>query len=374
MLELEVGLRRGGFTLDVTASLEGPATALFGPSGAGKSTLLGVVAGLVRPGRGRVVLDGEVLDDAERGVHVPTHRRRVGVVFQDGRLFPHLSAGENLRFPERFVPPARRRFQAEEVVRWLALEPLLKRSVRSLSGGEAQRVALGRALLASPRLLLMDEPLSALDKGLRGEILPLLHGALQASGLPVVYVSHDLAEALQISREMLLLKGGRIAGRGPFLDLLEIPEALDLFRDQGLLNVVAARVAGHRAEDAVTLIEPLTGGSGGVSFKSALSPGHPAGREIRVALRPEDVALALAPVAGTSIQNQVPGTIRRVVQGERRTLVVIDAGLTLLADVTRQSEHELDLRAGRPVWCLFKAQALRILDAAASGPADGTNS
>ena len=367
MLELEVGLSRGGFALDASASLEGPATALFGPSGAGKSTLLGVVAGLVRPGRGRVVLDGEVLDDAGRGVHVPPHRRRVGVVFQDGRLFPHLSVGENLRFPERFVPPSRRRFRREEVVRWLALEPLLKRSVRSLSGGEAQRVAVGRALLASPRLLLMDEPLSALDKGLRSEILPLLHGALRASGLPVMYVSHDLSEALQVSREMLLLKAGRVVGKGPFLDLLELPEALGLFRGQGLLNVVAARVAGHREGDAVTLLEPASGGSGGAAFKAALSPEFSAGREIRVALRPEDVALALAPVAGTSIQNQVPGTIRRVVQGERRTLVIVDAGLTLLADVTRQSEHELDLRVGKPVWCLFKAQALRILDA--GGPA-----
>lgn len=209
MLDIDVRHRAGAFTLDAKLACQGPVTALFGPSGAGKTTLLNMLAGLVRPQAGRIVFAGDVWFDSERRIFVKPHARGVGYVFQEGRLFPHLGVRRNLLYGESFAQGRAPVASFDEIVHLLGLEPLLDRRVRHLSGGEQQRVAIGRALLARPRLLLMDEPLAALDAARRAEILPYLERLRARFGAPTVYVSHARDEVERLADELALVEGGR---------------------------------------------------------------------------------------------------------------------------------------------------------------------
>ena len=213
MLRVEVTKQLGEFSLEASFTSEGRVTGLFGASGAGKTSLINMIAGLLRPDRGVIALDGETLDDTSKGIHVPPHRRRIGYVFQDARLFPHLDVRQNLDYGRRMnglaVDPA----QHARVTDLLDIGHLLDRRPGKLSGGERQRVALGRALLSKPRLLLLDEPLGSLDEGRKEEILPYLV-RLRDEGIPMVYVSHDAAELRQLATQIVMLKRGRVTALG----------------------------------------------------------------------------------------------------------------------------------------------------------------
>lgn len=212
-IDLDLTARQGAFELRIAATLADPSTGILGPSGSGKTTLLHVIAGLIRPVQGRIVVDGVVLDDTAARIHVPVHLRRIGMVFQHGRLLPHLTVDGNLRFGERLLPPDQRRVAFREVVELLELAPLLTRRPAGLSGGERQRVALGRALLASPRILLLDEPLAALDQRLKQQVLPFLHRVLTDLRIPFLYVSHDLTEMHGLVGELLTIDQGRVVAQ-----------------------------------------------------------------------------------------------------------------------------------------------------------------
>jgi molybdate transport system ATP-binding protein len=201
--------RQGDFTLDVAFESDAHVVALFGPSGSGKTTLLHVMAGLIRPQDARVSIGGRVLTDTGAGIAVPAHRRRVGYVFQDGRLFPHLTVRQNLLYGRWFTPKRERYGSLDEIVSLLGLAPLLKRDPRTLSGGEKQRVAIGRALLASPRLLLMDEPLASLDAARKAETLPYIERLRDELRIPIVYVSHSAEEVERLAQEVVRLEDGR---------------------------------------------------------------------------------------------------------------------------------------------------------------------
>ena len=190
-------------------------TALFGRSGSGKTSVVNAIAGLYRPARGRILVDGRTLTDTERGIAIRPHRRRIGYVFQEGRLFPHLTVRQNLMFGRWFARPARDAVRLDEVVALLALDGLLDRRPGRLSGGEKQRVALGRALLADPRLLLMDEPLAALDAERKDEILPYIERLRDEAGVPIVYVSHSVAEVVRLANTIVLIADGRVRTLGP---------------------------------------------------------------------------------------------------------------------------------------------------------------
>ncbi len=212
-IDLDVELTRGAFRLKLAARLADPGTGITGPSGSGKTTLLHLIAGLVRPDRGRIAIDGEVLDDTVRHFHVPIHRRRIGLVFQHARLLPHLTVAGNLRYGERLLAPAARRIAFADVVELLELAPLLARRPAGLSGGERQRVALGRALLASPRLLLLDEPLASLDRRLKEAVLPGLDRVLRDLRIPFLYVSHDVVEIRRLCGDVMTVENGVTAAR-----------------------------------------------------------------------------------------------------------------------------------------------------------------
>jgi molybdate transport system ATP-binding protein len=214
MLRVDVSKKLGEFTLEAAFTSEGRVTGLFGASGAGKSSLINMIAGLVTPDRGIIALDGETLDDTASRIHVPPYRRRIGYVFQDARLFPHLDVRQNLDYGRRMNKLAEDPAQRTRVIDLLDIGTLLDRRPGKLSGGERQRVAFGRALLSKPRLLLLDEPLGALDEDRKREILPYLVRLRDEAGIPMVYVSHDAAELRQLATQIVMLKGGRITAFG----------------------------------------------------------------------------------------------------------------------------------------------------------------
>jgi molybdate transport system ATP-binding protein len=214
MLRVDVSKQLGEFSLQATFASEGRVTGLFGASGAGKTSLINMIAGLLRPDRGTIAVDGETLDDTVVGRHVPAHRRRIGYVFQDARLFPHLDVRQNLDYGRRMNRLADNPAQRARIIDLLDIGSLLDRRPGQLSGGERQRVALGRALLASPRLLLLDEPLGSLDEERKVEILPYLVRLRDEAGVPMVYVSHDVEEMRQLATSVVMLRRGRVIDFG----------------------------------------------------------------------------------------------------------------------------------------------------------------
>jgi len=214
VLHVDIAKKVGEFTLEAAFTGEGRVIGLFGASGAGKSLLINIIAGLLKPDRGVVTLEGETLDDTAANVHIPPYRRRIGYVFQDSRLFPHLNVSQNLDYGRRMNRLTEDPAQRKRVVALLDIGHLLDRRPGRLSGGERQRIAIGRALLSKPRLLLLDEPLGALDEGRKLEILPYLVRLRDVGGIPMVYVSHDAAELRQLATQIVMLKRGRITAFG----------------------------------------------------------------------------------------------------------------------------------------------------------------
>ena len=245
-------------------------TVLFGPSGAGKSTIIAAGAGLLRPDECRIVVDGRVLVDTSAGVWLPPERRRIGLVFQDARLFPHMSVVTNLRFGMRRAAPGPVRF--DEVVDLLGIGALLTRRPQTLSGGERQRVAIGRALLAQPHLLLMDEPLAALDAARKGEIMPYLTRLKTALKLPIIYVTHSLDEVTQLADSLVLIEAGRVVGCGSLSEMVARAD-LPLARRDEAGALLLCRVAEHDAARELSRLE-----GGGATFW--VPPGSPASRRL----------------------------------------------------------------------------------------------
>ena len=352
---LDVAARHGfaGFTLDAAFTAPAGVTALFGPSGSGKSTVLSVVAGLLRPAMGRVVLDGAVLLDTASGVIVPAERRRCGVVFQDARLLPHLSVESNLRYGARRAPRDAAGPDFAEVVALLDIAPLLPRRPRALSGGERQRVALGRALLSRPRLLLMDEPLAALDGPRKAEILPFLERLRDAAGLPILYVTHDLAEVDRLADTLVLMEGGRVLAAGPAGDLAARTDLPLLSRRRDAGAVLDCIVDGHDAARGLTRLR-FPGGMLVVPLRA-----ERAGSRLRLRLRARDVSVALRQPDGISSHNVLPAVVTSIgPAGLHEVFATLQIGPTaVLARLTRDSVGGLGLEAGRGVFALVKSSA-----------------
>jgi molybdate transport system ATP-binding protein len=353
-LSLDVAVERDAFSLVVEheIALEG-ITALYGPSAAGKTTLLRVIAGLEERAHGDVVFDGTVWQRG--GERMPAHARGVGYVFQDARLFGHMSVEGNLRFAvhhgaRRADPNSVTEFST--VVRELDLSPLLPRRPASLSAGEQQRVAIGRALLTSPRLLLMDEPLSALDIGRKREIVPVLARLPEVFGVPVLYVTHNVDEVARLASDMLLLKAGRIVASGRVADVLERLDLDELTGSRDTGAVLHVRVeAGRHGAAALRLTEQqlhVPVARAGV------------GMPLRIRIHARDVALATERPRGLSIRNVLEARILRIDADEPinvDVLLEVD-GQHLRSRITRDALEDLKLEPGQPVFALIKSVAL----------------
>jgi len=353
-IDVAINHRLGGFTIDATFRSGAGLTALFGRSGAGKTTVVNAVAGLLRPEQGRVTVDGQVLLDTQRGIVVPPHRRRIGYVFQEGRLFPHLSVRQNLGFGRWFQRHQHRFGSFADTVELLGIGHLLERRPGSLSGGEKQRVAIGRALLASPRLLLMDEPLASLDEARKAEILPYIERLRDALGLPILYVSHSVPEIARLATTVVVLADGRVERCGPPAALMADPDLFPLMGRHEGGALLAARILAHDPIDELTELE-VTGGRLWVPLVEA-----PIGTQLRVRIRARDVILAAAPPVGLSALNCLPATVVEIGALDQP---IVDVKLVsgddfILARITRRSLRVLALEPGRPVHAVLKSIAV----------------
>jgi molybdate transport system ATP-binding protein len=343
--------RQGDFLLDAAFESSGRLTALFGPSGSGKTSLVNIIGGLIRPADGRIDVDGRVLLDTTAGVFVPKHKRRIGYVFQDARLFPHLSVSQNLTYGRFFTPTSERYADFGSVVDLLGIGHLLARKPASLSGGERQRVAIGRALIASPKLILMDEPLASLDDARKAEILPYIERLRDETKIPVVYVSHSVAEVFRLATDVVVLREGRVAASGAAEDILARLDVLPE-EDRGEAGALVG----------LTLTEPDDGfglsvlrSAGGEWRLPRLDA--PVGTTVRARVRARDVMLALERPASISALNVLAGAIVEIVAGQGPdALVTLDCGGDrLAARITRRSVEALGLQPGKAVYVVVKA-------------------
>jgi len=357
-------MRLGNDSFHLDVDLKVPTkdvTALFGPSGAGKTTLINVISGLLKPDSARIIIDGIVLNDTERMIFEPPNKRRIGYVFQDSRLFPHLSVTENLRFGQRFSSPISSgdKITSRRVYDLLRLEPILNRSVHRLSGGEAQRVAIGRALLANPRLLLMDEPLASLDVERKAEILPFLEEIGQLFGIPIIYVSHSLPEIRRLAKWIAVMDTGKIGAFGPIEQITSRIDLAPLTEAPGGGSVLSADVIGHDAKLFLTYLE--------CEHQQLTVPIIKAdvGAPVRVQVRPEDITISLAKPSGLSVLNVLAGQVEHMRDIARSPSVDVllnigdqETKVSLWAKVTKLAAERLALKQGMMVYALIKSVSI----------------
>ena len=355
MIALRLQLARAAFELRTELQLPGRGvTALFGPSGCGKTSLLRAVAGL-EPARGRIAIGDTVWQDDDRGILLPTHRRTMGYVIQEAALFPHLDVRGNLAYALRRTPPGERRIAQDQVLALLGIAHLLERRPATLSGGERQRVAIARALATSPRLLLMDEPLAALDARRKAEVLPYLERLQRELALPILYVSHAIEEVTRLADHLVLMEAGRVVASGPLAEMLartDLP--LPAGEEAG---VVLQGTVGER--DAHWQLARLdVDGDCRVWMRD---PGLPLGRRVRLRVLARDVSVTRKSQQDSSIANQLRGTIEAIAPDGHAALALVRVrvGATaILARVTRRSADALGLVPGLPVWAQVKTVAL----------------
>lgn len=361
-ISFDVRHRLGDFALDVTFAAQGPLTALFGSSGSGKTSVINMIAGLLRPQQGRIAIDGQVLSDAARSIFVPKHRRRIGYVFQDARLFPHLTVGQNLRYGHWFTANRARYADIDQIVALLGIGHLLERRPTALSGGEKQRVAIGRALAASPRLILMDEPLASLDDARKAEILPYIELLRDEVKIPIVYVSHSMVEVTRLASDIVILDAGKVLTAGPIADVMLCTDLLpreDQSEGGALLDM---EVTG---QDTAFEISVLRSAAGEIRV-----PGlhRTTGARVRLRIRARDVMLALERPQKISGLNVLAGRVLSL--GEPRGAhvdVMVDcSGQSIVARITRLSAQMLGIQTGLQVFAIIKSVSF---DSGTAGPA-----
>jgi molybdate transport system ATP-binding protein len=358
MFSVAVKKRRGSFELDARFEAPTPGVvALFGRSGSGKTTLVHIVAGLLDADSGRVALEERLWLDTAAGVNVPAQRRRIGVVFQDARLFPHLSVAGNLNYGKRRASPP---FfvTLDSVADLLGIGALMERRTHQLSGGERQRVAIGRALLSQPSLLLLDEPLAALDASRREEVLPYLETLRDELSIPMAYVSHDFDEVLRLATHLVLLDRGRTVAQGDLSAMSLHPQLRAIIGADAVGAIIEGTVLGT---DPDTRLLRVRVGQGELKIESGEAASTIVGTKLRVQLLARDLIVATSTPRDLSVRNVLEGTVCEVADDAGGSdLISIDiGGAMIIARITHAASRELALAPGRRAWALVKTVSLR---------------
>ncbi len=358
ILDFEIAVERSGFSLQASGAFGPGITAVFGPSGAGKTTLLGAIAGSVSPSSGRISLFGRTLFSSDQKTNLPPERRRVGFVYQDAALFPHMTVEKNIAYGHRLTSKQRRRLIPSELCDLLGISNLLQRRPADLSGGEKQRVALARTLAASPELLLLDEPTSSLDVRLRGIVMGYLKLVHRELAMPMVYVSHSISEVLAIADSVLMLDHGKVQGFDNPRRLLNRISTADEDADAGTVDNIL---------DGQVIESHSNGAPGKVSVGDArlvASTGQRQfGEKVVLAIGSREIIIATEQLSGISARNILQGNVVAVDgTGQQRT-VTVDCGTNLMAEVTVAAVDELGLEPGKDVYLVIKSSSIAVMDA-----------
>lgn len=352
MIDIALKKRQGNFLVDVafTASQDGT-TALFGHSGAGKTSVINMISGLARPDDGYIRINGHTVFDSRKKINLPPEKRRFGYVFQEGRLFPHLSVKSNLLYGMKRTPAGEKSVKTDQVVELLGIGHLMQRRPATLSGGEKQRVAIGRALLTNPLLLLMDEPLASLDEARKAEVLPFIARLSKHLSIPILYVSHALGEIINLADTLVFLSDGKVKASGPLEEIVRRNDFRQLSGGTQSGTIIKASVAEHDTDNRLTKLSFVG--------RQLISPliRLPVGEELRLWIRSRDVGLSLDKICNSSFQNIFRGRVISIEQDHETGLadIQVDIGIPLCVTITQQAAGNLGLCPGKDVYALIKS-------------------
>lgn len=355
-MKLEINIRKhiGTFHLDVAFRVEKPLTAIFGPSGSGKTTILNCITGVLQPCEGEIAIDGGSLYSSTRGINLPPESRGMGYVFQEGLLFPHLSVEKNIFYGFRQEDEARCHIVPQAVIDILDIGNLLEKKPRQLSGGEQQRVAIARALLSHPRLLIFDEPVSALDWALKSRFLGYLKRIKEEFRVPILYVTHALSEIMNLADEVIVVKGGRVLATGGVSSLFHYPDIFPIIESEGLENVLTLKVLSHNRERGVTEL-----GLGGQRLVVPLNASEP-GSLVSVIIRVQDIIVSRERPTGLSARNILEGVIEDVSIVGSKAVLYANLGERMLVEITREALNELEIDVGKRYFFIIKSNSIRV--------------
>ncbi len=357
ILDVQIVRRiHAGLTIDVALRLGAEIGVIFGPSGSGKTSILRLITGLSRPDAGSIRLGDAVLFDGSRGIGQPLRRRRIGMIFQDDLLFPHLRVGHNIGFGLKDKPRAEKESRVGEVAALCGVQQLLDRTPETLSGGERQRVGLARALAPRPRLLLCDEPVSALDLPNRQTLIERLQAVQRAEGIPVLYVTHSPAEAIGLGTRLFLLEQGKVHAEGAPLDVLGSSGAASFGHLEGLRNAIPAHVKDHSPGHGTTRLQLEQGPLLIVPFLD-VEPGT----AVTVEIRADEILLARGPISGLSAQNLIEGIVERIVpHGSEAEVLIRTGGVTWIVSIVAPAIDQLSLCPACSVHVIIKARSCHV--------------
>ncbi len=344
-----------GLNIEVNLTMKPGVAVLFGPSGAGKTTILRMIAGVVTPDEGRIVLNGRPYFDSSDQISIPIQERRVGYVFQNHTLFPHLTAEQNILYGARSSSHSSVRKKVRELMSMLAIQKTAARYPHELSGGEQQRIALARALASDPLIMLLDEPLSAVDAATRSRLLEEISTLQRRSGIPFLYVTHNHSEAARVGDTMFAIHEGKVVQEGTPLEIINAPKTAPVARVVGTENVYMGEILGHKPEDGITTI-----GIGSFPIEAAYN-GLPVGSPITIGIRSEDIIVSCERLTQTSARNVLEGSIDNIISAADKTELVVSCGIDFKVSITSATVKALKLEIGTRVFLLVKARAFRIL-------------
>lgn len=344
----------GVFKLNIELNIAPSFTAIFGASGAGKTTLLNLISGLTRLDAGSIEWDGHPLSDHNQKIHIPPHKRGIGYIFQDSRLFPHKSVIDNLKYGWRLTPENQRRFSVDEAIDVLQLKPFLQRRPASLSGGEKQRVALGRALLASPDLLLMDEPLAALDRGTKLRLLSYLKDIHNIFNLPILYVSHDLTTVVNFAKDAISINKGKVNVITESWKAILEDSTGSLSGD--IENIFKAKVKTIFRDRGTAELD--TGEFSLITSDANLKEGD----QVMVEIPSSEIILATSNPKGLSARNVIKGNIQAMHTVNNRCLVDINIGRRITSEILQNTKTELGLAIGMEIYVIIKAKCIHLIN------------
>nr|WP_321454084.1 molybdenum ABC transporter ATP-binding protein [uncultured Carboxylicivirga sp.] len=358
MIEVDFTLQRDNFDICIQENFHVGITGIFGSSGSGKTSLLQSIAGLTTPQKGRIVIQDKEVFNSSSKVNITVQNRNIGYVFQEGRLFPHMTIEKNLLYGmKRF---GSKHLGFDQVVDLLNLRHLLKSKPAMVSGGERQRTALGRALLSHPKILLLDEPFSAVDINLRSQILPFLLKIHQKVKIPILVVSHDLPDLLKLTNRLCLIQQGRCIGHADYQDLLTSDSALEMFGKESIINSLNMQVEEVDSSKGLTILS-VDKGENKIRINCEKSrQNYKPGETIKLFINSDDIALSRHKLNEVTIQNQLKGVIVDIIKRESTELCIVDVGFKLVVEITAESGKRMAIEKGSEVWCLFKSVAIDV--------------